>query len=91
MTRTSWFLQGLYIDLRNADALASSSARDPPKQESCTGFQKYVTKGTRSIRRCTHYTTQSYCYTLIMLISVSGPDECNETKSVVTSIVTIEI
>ena len=47
------------IDLRNADALASTSARDPPRQESCTGFQKYVTKGTRSIRRCTHYTTQS--------------------------------
>ena len=47
------------IDLPNADALASTSARDPPKQESCTGFQKYVTKGTRSIRRCTHYTTQS--------------------------------
>ena len=36
------------IDLPNADALASTSARDPPKQESCTGFQKYVTKGTRT-------------------------------------------
>jgi hypothetical protein len=50
---------GLIDLLANAEALASTSARDPPKQESCTGFQKYVTKGTRSIRRCTHYTTQS--------------------------------
>jgi hypothetical protein len=33
-----------FIDLPNADALASTSASDPPKQKSCTGFQKYATK-----------------------------------------------